>query len=167
MLHRIRMSVILRRVLLEVALLQLPKVLSQNGVVYGAAYKNGPKVCHIRVEKSSDLEKLKGSKYVQSDIGDSYKQVKKDLREERIVYFVGTPCQVAGLKLFLRKEYDNLLTSDLICHGTPSPEIFKNMISHVEEKWMLISLTILLEIKESVVGAVLLLLLTKCALQAR
>ena len=110
------------------------KVLSQNGVVYGAAYKNGPNVCHIRVEKSSDLEKLKGSKYVQSDIGDSYKQVKKDLREERIVYFVGTPCQVAGLKLFLRKEYDNLLTSDLICHGTPSPEIFKNMISHVEEK---------------------------------
>ena len=94
-------------------------------VFYGAAYKNGPKVCHIRVEKSSDLEKLKGSKYVQSDIGDSYKQVKKDLREERIVYFVGTPCQVAGLKLFLRKEYDNLLTSDLICHGTPSPEIFK------------------------------------------
>ena len=110
------------------------KVLSQNGVVYGAAYKNGPNVCHIRVEKSSDLEKLKGSKYVQSDIGDSYKQVKKDLREGRIVYFVGTPCQVAGLKLFLRKEYDNLLTSDLICHGTPSPEIFKNMISHIEEK---------------------------------
>ena len=109
-------------------------VLSQGGVVYGAAYQDGAKVKHLRIENCSDIEKLKGSKYVQSDIGDSYLRVKTDLQNGRLVYFVGTPCQVAGLKLFLRKDYDNLITSDLICHGTPSPKIFQNTVNHIEKK---------------------------------
>lgn len=109
-------------------------VLSKDGVVYGAAYQDGPIVAHERVDNLKDLERLKGSKYVQSDTRDVYSQVKVDLRNKRLVYFAGTPCQVAGLKLFLRKDYDNLMTSDLICHGTPSPKIFQNMVNHIEKK---------------------------------
>ena len=109
-------------------------VLSKGGVVYGAAYQDGSTVKHLRIEKSSDIEMLKGSKYVQSDIGDSYLRVKSDLRSGKIVYFVGTPCQIAGLKLFLHKDYENLITSDLICHGTPSQKIFQNTVRHIEGK---------------------------------
>ena len=109
-------------------------VLSQGGVVYGAAYQDGPIVAHERIDDIAKLERLKGSKYVQSDTRDAYSNVKIDLKEGRMVYFVGTPCQVAGLKLFLRKDYDNLITSDLICHGTPSPKIFQNTINHIEKK---------------------------------
>lgn len=109
-------------------------VLSQGGVVFGAAYQDGPIVVHERVDNYARLERLKGSKYVQSDTCDVYSQIKTDLRNGRLVYFVGTPCQVAGLKLFLRREYDNLITSDLICHGTPSPKIFQNTICHIEDK---------------------------------
>ena len=83
-------------------------VLSQGGVVYGAAYQDGPIVAHERIDDIAKLERLKGSKYVQSDTRDAYSNVKIDLKEGRMVYFVGTPCQVAGLKLFLRKDYDNL-----------------------------------------------------------
>lgn len=109
-------------------------VLSQGGVIYGAAYQDGPIVAHERIDDIAKLERLKGSKYVQSDTRDAYSNVKIDLKEGRMVYFVGTPCQVAGLKLFLRKDYDNLITSDLICHGTPSPKIFQNTINHIEKK---------------------------------
>lgn len=109
-------------------------VLSQEGVVYGAAYQDGPIVAHERIDDIAKLERLKGSKYVQSDTRDAYSNVKIDLKDGRMVYFVGTPCQVAGLKLFLRKDYDNLITSDLICHGTPSPKIFQNTINHIEKK---------------------------------
>lgn len=109
-------------------------VLAKGGVVYGAAYQDGPIVAHERVDTLEKVEKLKGSKYVQSDTRNSYSLVKKDLRNGRLVYFTGTPCQVAGLKLFLRKDYENLLTSDLICHGTPSPRMFQNTVGHMEKK---------------------------------
>lgn len=109
-------------------------VLAQQGVAYGAAYQDGPIVAHERVDNISGLERLKGSKYVQSDTRNVYTQIKKDLRDDRLVYFTGTPCQVAGLRLFLRKEYENLITSDLICHGTPSPRIFQNTVEHIEKK---------------------------------
>ena len=109
-------------------------VLEKGGLVYGAAYQNAPVVAHERVEHVAELERLKGSKYVQSDPRDVYASVKKDLWDGRLVYFTGTPCQVAGLRLFLRKEYENLITSDLICHGTPSPRIFQNTVEHIEEK---------------------------------
>lgn len=108
-------------------------VISKKGVVYGAAYQNGPLVAHERVDNLSELEKLKGSKYVQSDTREIYCMIKKDLKAGIMVYFTGTPCQVAGLRLFLRKDYENLITSDLICHGTPSPKIFENTVRHIEE----------------------------------
>lgn len=108
-------------------------VLAKGGVVYGAAYQDGPLVAHERVDDVAGLERLKGSKYVQSDTRNVYSLVKKDLREGKWVYFTGTPCQVAGLRLFLRKEYENLITSDLICHGTPSPRILQNTVRHIEK----------------------------------
>lgn len=107
-------------------------VLDNGGVIYGAAYQNGPTVSHEKVETIDGLERLKGSKYVQSDTRNVYAQIKKDLRDGRQVYFTGTPCQVAGLRLFLRKDYENLITSDLICHGTPSPQVFQNTVKHME-----------------------------------
>lgn len=108
-------------------------ILEQGGVVYGAAYDNGPHVKHIRIDNTMDIVKLMGSKYVQSDINITYQHAKKDLQDGKWVYFTGTPCQIAGLRLFLRKEYDTLLTSDLVCHGTPSPTIFANTVNHMGE----------------------------------
>lgn len=108
-------------------------ILKENGVVYGAAFE-GKLVKHKRVDGSEDLLDLMGSKYVQSDTGDTYLQVKQDLKNGRKVFYTGTPCQIAGLILFLRKEYDNLLTADLVCHGTPSPEILADTISHIEDR---------------------------------
>lgn len=109
-------------------------ILNHNGVVYGAAYQDAALVKHIRVTELKDLKKIQGSKYVQSDTNETYTQVKEDLKNGRLVYFTGVPCQVAGLKLFLRRSYDNLFTSDLICHGTPSPKLFSNMVKRIEQR---------------------------------
>lgn len=94
-------------------------ILEQSGVVYGCAQLSYRVIRHVRVENLSDLEQLKGSKYVQSEIGLTYRLVKKDLESGRSVLFSGTPCQVAGLKNYLRKDYSNLYTIDLVCHGVP------------------------------------------------
>lgn len=101
-------------------------VLDEGGVVYGCTCKENVEITHIRVADKSDLDKLRGSKYVQSDISFCYKQAKQDLREGNKVLFIGTPCQIAGLKAFLRKPYDNLLTVDLICHGVPSQSYLRD-----------------------------------------
>ena len=109
-------------------------IIADGGVVYGAAFDKGATLCHQRVTDYSDLEYLKGSKYLQSDTKGAYLLVKNDLDSGRKVYFVGTPCQVAGLRLYLRKEYDLLFTSDFVCHGTPSNKIFKNTITQIEQR---------------------------------
>ena len=93
-------------------------ILKKGGIVYGAAYTDNV-VKHIRVDNFQKLGLLKGSKYVQSNVGTCYKLVKEDLHSGIKVLFIGTPCQVQGLKSFLNSEYDNLITVDLICHGTP------------------------------------------------
>lgn len=103
----------------------------QQAVIYGAAFDNNWKVKHIRVDDIGELKKLYTSKYVQSDMGDSFKQVKHDLDMDKEVLFAGTPCQVAGLKSYLSKEYDNLTTVDFICHGVPSPAVWE---SYIKEK---------------------------------
>lgn len=109
-------------------------VLSRGGVVFGCALNKELKAEHIYVETLEDLsERLTGSKYVQSHIGDSYKQVKSFLKQGRKVLFSGTPCQIAGLKNYLRKDYDNLLTIDLICHGVPSPMLFEEYKKYIQE----------------------------------
>lgn len=103
----------------------------QQAVIYGAAFDNNWKVKHIRVNDIDELKKLYTSKYVQSDMGDSFKQVKHDLDIGKEVLFAGTPCQVAGLKSYLSKEYNNLTTVDFICHGVPSPAVWR---SYIKEK---------------------------------
>ena len=100
------------------------KVLSENGVVFGATMDTNLQVKHISIDKAEDIVKLQGSKYVQSYLGDTYKQVRELLRQERLVLFTGTPCQVGGLLTFLRKKYDNLITCDMVCHGVPSQRAF-------------------------------------------
>ncbi|MCR5569133.1 MAG: Coenzyme F420 hydrogenase/dehydrogenase, beta subunit C-terminal domain [Paludibacteraceae bacterium] len=109
-------------------------VLKKNGIVYGAAWDESLQLRHIGVDSSEGLDKLRGSKYVHSEIGDTYKEIRRALSSGRWVYFVGTPCQVAGLKSFLRKNYDTLLTSDLICHGTPSQMLFNKFVSQMEKE---------------------------------
>lgn len=113
-------------------------VIKNNGIIYGAAWNAEMQLCHIGVETEKELERLRGSKYVHSYIGNVFQDIKVHLKNNRLVYFTGTPCQVAGLKLFLRKSYDNLITSDLICHGTPSQKIFDvfrhNMEIELNEK---------------------------------
>ncbi len=109
-------------------------VIDNNGVVFGASFDKGFTVVHSYVESKEDLEKFRGSKYVQSKIGDAYKQAELFLREGKQVLFSGTPCQVAGLKSFLQREYDNLLCIDVVCHGVPSPKVWERYISYHENR---------------------------------
>lgn len=111
------------------------EILSRKGKVYGAAFDNSLFLKHDFAENEKELDKFLGSKYVQSDINDKYKLIKQDLRLGKWVYFVGTPCQVSGLKGFLRKDYAKLITSDFVCHGVPSIKIFKTFIEVLEKKW--------------------------------
>ncbi len=105
-------------------------IIRKGGVAYGCSQINYQDIRHIRVDKENDLYKLKGSKYVQSNIGYIYKDVKKDLQEGKYVAFSGTPCQIAGLKAFLRKDYEKLITLDLICHGVPSQKMLRDDIEY-------------------------------------
>lgn len=109
-------------------------ILSKGGVVCGAAFNNKFEVEHICIETKDELYRLRGSKYAQSSIGTSYEIVKKFLIEGRSVLFTGTPCQVGGLKSYLKKDYDNLVCQDIICHGVPSPEVWKKYVELREKK---------------------------------
>lgn len=112
------------------------EILDRKGVVFGAAFSDDFKsVRHIGVENKSDLHKLYGSKYLQSEIGYSYKAVKDCLKTGREVLFVGTSCQISGLKAYLCKDYDNLLTIDVICHGVPSPLVWKEYATAKESEF--------------------------------
>lgn len=105
-------------------------VLEQKGVVFGAAFDAHFHVRHMAVEQISELHKLRGSKYVQSEIGDCYTRAEAYLKEGRLVLFTGTPCQIGGLISFIGKEYDNLITQDIICHGVPSPMAWEKYIEY-------------------------------------
>lgn len=107
-------------------------IINNGGIVFGAAFQKNFEVRHIGVETLEDLEKLQKSKYVQSRIANTYKETQIFLENGRTVLFSGTPCQIAGLKAFLGKEYDTLLTVDLICHGVPNYRMLKEHISHLE-----------------------------------
>lgn len=100
------------------------KVISKNGVVFGASFDENFNVRHTYAESIEACIQFRGSKYVQSKIGDTYKKAKEFLNEGRLVLFSGTQCQIKGLNLYLRKKYDNLIKIDIVCHGVPSPKIF-------------------------------------------
>lgn len=109
-------------------------VLECGGIVFGAAFDTEFQVHHVRVTSSEELTKLRGSKYVQSRIEGTYKEAQKYLKNGRLVYFSGTPCQIDGLKNFLGREYENLITQDIICHGVPAPFVWRKYLEQVKEK---------------------------------
>lgn len=110
-------------------------VIENRGVVFGATYNENLNVNHIKVKDKEGLKLLQGSKYVQSNINNTYKEAEKELKENKIVLFSGTPCQIAGLNSYLMKDYDNLITCDLVCHGVPSQKLFKKYIEFLSEKF--------------------------------
>ena len=109
-------------------------ILKENGVVYGAAFDGNMVVRHARATTAEERNRMRGSKYVQSDIGNVFSFVKADLAAGLRVLFVGTPCQVDGLRRFLGNKTDGLICCDLICHGVPSPLIFKEHLRFLEQK---------------------------------
>lgn len=100
------------------------KVIQEGGVVFGARFDENWQVTIDYTESIDGLSAFRGSKYVQARTGDTFKQCESFLKADRKVLYSGTPCQVAGLKHFLRKEYGNLLTVDFVCHGVPSPKVW-------------------------------------------
>lgn len=108
-------------------------VLKENGVVFGAEIDSNGVVRHRSVENLHDLACLYGAKYSQSKIGDTYQEAKKCLDAGRKVLFSGTPCQIGGLKAYLGKDYDTLICVDFICHGVPSPEVWKRYLNEIAD----------------------------------
>lgn len=104
------------------------EIIDNGGVVFGARFDNDFSVIHSYVETKEKLMEFRGSKYVQSIIGNTYKDAKEFLDQGRIVLFTGTPCQIAGLKTYLRKDYDKLICQDIICQGVPSPMVWKQYL---------------------------------------
>ena len=109
-------------------------VLKLGGIVVGAAYNESLKVKHILVSNIEELDKLRGSKYIQSQVSNVYPKVKYALEDGKYILFTGTPCQVAGLYSFLKKDYEKLYTCDLICHGVPSQKAFECYLSSIDTK---------------------------------
>ncbi|MCQ4948359.1 Coenzyme F420 hydrogenase/dehydrogenase, beta subunit C-terminal domain [Bittarella massiliensis (ex Durand et al. 2017)] len=111
------------------------KTIEKGGVVFGAAFNECWDVCHISITDSDEIFKFRGSKYVQSNMGDAFSSVKNFLNQGRQVLFSGTPCQIAGLNSYLGREYTNLVTCDFICTGVPSPKVFRAYRTHYERKF--------------------------------
>ena len=107
-------------------------VIRNGGVVCGAAFSDHECVAHIIIDNPGDLRLLQGSKYLQSNVGDSFRQIKQYLDQGRLVLFTGTPCQVEGLLNFLGHEYENLITQDIVCHGVPSAMVWGKYISGLQ-----------------------------------
>ena len=106
--------------------------LEDSGIVYGAIYDENFNVIHQRIINTNDVNKLSGSKYVQSDLGNCFQQIQDDLNNSNKVLFCGTPCQVAGLINFLSKPYENLFVVDLVCHGVPSPQLWREYLTYIQ-----------------------------------
>lgn len=110
------------------------KIINDGGVVFGAEFDSDFSVKHDWTDSCEGLKRFRGSKYLQSRTENTFSECKKFLESGRKVLYTGTPCQVAGLKSFLRKEYENLFTVELICHGVPSPALWQKYIKFREKK---------------------------------
>lgn len=110
-------------------------VLDKKGIVFGVQYDENLNVVHSYVENEINLKLYRNSKYVQSKIGETFKQVKKFLDEDRWVCFSGTPCQIEGLKKYLKKEYSKLITVDVVCHAVPSPLVWEKYLGVQRKKY--------------------------------
>lgn len=106
-------------------------VIQNGGVVFGARFDNRWDVIHDYTDKVDGLSAFRGSKYLQSRVGDTFTLARRFLKEGRTVLFSGTSCQIAALRRFLQKDYDNLLTADLVCHGTPSPLVWRIYLEEI------------------------------------
>ena len=111
------------------------ETLKNNGIVYGAAFDNNFVVKHIGISSVDDLDLLRRSKYVQSDLNDSFKSVERNLKNGKNVLFTGTPCQVEGLLSYLKKPYENLITMDFVCHGVPAPNVWEYYKTLLEKQY--------------------------------
>lgn len=110
-------------------------ILEQGGAVYGAGYTDHFRVVHKRATTNEERDEFKGSKYVQSDLTGIFRQVKQDLNNGMIVLFSGTPCQTAGLNSYIgNKLRENLYLVDIVCHGVPSPYIWRDYIKYLEKE---------------------------------
>lgn len=109
-------------------------VIREGGVIFGAKFDKDWNVVHAWTDTKEGIADFRGSKYVQSTIGNTYREAREFLKLGRKVLFSGTPCQLAGLRKFLRKEYDNLLTVDVVCHGVPSPLVWRKYLEETREK---------------------------------
>jgi len=110
------------------------QIISNRGVVFGASFGHDFTVSHSYAETMEELEGLRGSKYVQSKIGDTYKQIKGFLSQGQLVLFSGTPCQIGGLKAYLQNHYEKLFCVDIICHGVPSPKVWQKYVAYREKR---------------------------------
>ncbi len=110
------------------------KIFAERGVVYGAAFDKDMNLRHMPAYNLSEIVPMQGSKYIQSKIGDTYAEIKKDLNNDKKVMFVGTPCQSAALNRYLKKEYDNLLIADLVCMGVPGHGIWNKHLNELPKK---------------------------------
>lgn len=110
-------------------------VIEKGGVVFGVAYNDELMAIHKYVDKKEDLYLFRNSKYVQSIVGNSYKMAKEFLDEGRWVCFSGTPCQIEGLYTYLRKDYENLILVDVVCHAVPSPLIWRKYLEGLRKKF--------------------------------
>ena len=108
-------------------------VINRGGVVFGARFDENWEVKHDFTETIEGLSAFRGSKYLQSRIENAYSDVETFLKQDRTVLFSGTPCQVAGLKRYLRREYENLLTTDFVCHGVPSPLVWREYLERASK----------------------------------
>lgn len=110
------------------------EVINKDGIVFGASFDDKFGVHHIEINKHTELKKLRTSKYVQSSIEDTYKKAREYLQNDKLVLFTGTPCQINGLYSYLQKNYDNLITQDIICHGVPSPKVWQRYLDYRKNK---------------------------------
>lgn len=110
------------------------KVIDQGGVVFGAVFDENWEVRHIYAENMDGVRPMMGSKYVQSRIGDTFRQAEKFLKEGRKVLFTGSPCQITALHNYLRKDYPNLLSVDFLCHGVPSPGVWRRYLDEAFDR---------------------------------
>lgn len=108
------------------------RIVKEGGVVFGARFDEHWNVVHSYSETEDGIRAFMGSKYVQSRIGSSYKEARDFLLKGRKVLFTGTSCQISGLKRFLQRDYENLLTIDVICHGVPSPKVWQRYLTEIQ-----------------------------------
>lgn len=110
-------------------------VLQNQGVVYGAITTSELNVIHFRADNEEGRNLMRGSKYVQSDIAECYSLIQNDLDCGKLVLFTGTSCQVAAVKTAMGKDYPNLYTLDIVCHGVPSPKVWKDYIAYIQKRY--------------------------------